>query len=162
VNSILLQLDDGLYRMQESLRSLLRNLPMRPLAWVLRHLIFPTGLPYVEPDDKKGHQAARLLLRPSEARDRLTADIYTNNDPAMAVGRHELALVMAEKVAPIEKALSQARRDGLITGKTIYELAADAQEKNIIQEEEVALLKEMEELRSQVIQVDAFDDFSAK
>jgi len=152
-------LDDGLYRIQESLRSLLRNLPIRPLAWVLRHLIFPTGLPYVEPDDKKGHQAARLLLRPSEARDRLTADIYTNNDPAMAVGRHELALAMAERVAPIEKALGKARRDGLITGKTIYELAADAQEKGIIQAEEVVLLEEMGTLRSQVIQVDAFDHF---
>jgi len=154
-------LDDGLYRIQESLRSLLRNLPSRPLAWMLRQLIFPTGLPYVEPDDRKGHLAARLLLRPSEARDRLTADIYTNNDPAMAVGRHELALAMAEKVAPIEKTLSKARRDGLITGKTVYELAADAQEKGIIQDEEVTLLEEMGTLRSQVIHVDAFDDFGA-
>ena len=154
-------LDDGLYRIQESLRSLLRNLPSRPLAWVLRHLIFPTGLPYVEPDDRKGHKAARLLLSPSEARDRLTADIYTNSDPAMAVGRHELALAMAEKVAPIEKALSKARRDGLITGKTVYELAADAQEKGIIQNEEVTLLEEMGALRSQVIQVDAFESFGA-
>ncbi len=154
-------LDDGLYRMQESLRSLLRNLPFRPLAWLLRRLIFPTGLPYVEPDDRKGHLAARLLLSPSEARDRLTADIYTNHDPAMAVGRYELALAMAEKVAPIEKALSKARRDGLISGKTIYELAADAQERGIIQGEEVALLEEMGRLRSQVIQVDAFDHLGA-
>ncbi len=154
-------LDDGLYRIQESIRSLLRNLPSRPLAWILRHLIFPTGLPYVEPDDKKGHAAARLLLRPSKARDRLTADIYTNNDPAMAVGRHELALAMAERVEPIEKTLGKARRDGLITGKTIYELAADAQEKGIIQPEEVTLLEEMGALRSQVIQVDAFDHFGA-
>lgn len=150
-------LDDGLYRMQESLRSLLRNLPIRPLAWILRILIFPTGLPFIEPDDRRGHEAARLLLRPSDARDRLTAGIFTSTDPALAVGRLELALALSEKVAPLEKALTDARRAGSISGKTMSELLAQGREKGVITEEDAGLLQEMEALRRQVIQVDAFD-----
>ncbi|VAX06971.1 Acyl-coenzyme A dehydrogenase FadE [hydrothermal vent metagenome] len=152
-------LDDGLYRMQESLRSLLRNLPNRPLAFILRYLIFPTGMPFVEPDDRRGHEAARLLLSQSEARDRLTAGIFITNDPETAVGRLELALALAGQVAPIEKALSKARRKGTISGKTMLELAAEGQKAGVITEEEASLLGDMETLRSQVIQVDSFDNY---
>lgn len=49
---------------------LLRNLPSRPLSWLLRLLLFPSGYPYTEPDDRIGKAAARILLRPSAARDK--------------------------------------------------------------------------------------------
>ncbi len=149
--------DDSLYRMQESLRALLRNLPVRPLAWLLQVMVFPSGTPFTEPDDRRGHAAARLLLKPSEARDRLTADVFTSTDPDIAVGRLELALAQAEMVAPIETTLLNARRAGLLSGKTARELAAHAHAQGIINEKELAQLEQMEALRSQVIQVDAFD-----
>jgi len=155
-------LDDGLYRMQESLCSLLRNLPNRPLAFMLRYLIFPTGRPFSEPDDRSGHKAARLLLSQSDTRDRLTAGIFITNDPETPVGRLELALTLAEKITPIEKALTKARREGLISGKTIYELAVEGQKVDIISKEDVALINEMDVLRSQVIQVDSFDNYGKK
>jgi acyl-CoA dehydrogenase len=153
-------LDDGLYRMQESLRSLIRNLPMRPLAWLLHGLVFPSGTPFTEPDDRLGHKAARLLLNPSEARDRLTADIFTSDDPQQAVGRLELAMAMAERVAPIEKTLAKARRSGQITGKTLHELAVAAEKAGLIKQDEIRLLDEMEALRREVVKVDAFDSLT--
>ncbi|MFC1684011.1 acyl-CoA dehydrogenase [Pseudomonadota bacterium] len=150
-------LHDGIYRMQESLHSLIRNMPSKALAWVLHILVFPSGRPLSEPNDHRGHKAARLLLSPSTARDRLTSDVFITRDPDQAVGRLELAIEMAEKVAPIEKALAKARRAGLISGKTIHELAVAGQEQGLIKEEEIQLLDEMEALRRKVVQVDAFD-----
>ncbi|PLY15921.1 MAG: acyl-CoA dehydrogenase [Sedimenticola sp.] len=72
--------ENSLYRIQEAFRTLFRNLPYPPLGWILRTVIFPTGLPFTVPKDTEGHAAARLLLSPSEARDRLTAGIYMTRD----------------------------------------------------------------------------------
>jgi acyl-CoA dehydrogenase len=155
-------LHDGIYRMQESLHSLIRNMPSKALAWVLHILVFPNGRPFSEPDDPRGHRAARLLLSPSAARDRLTSDVFTTRDPDQAVGRLELAIEMAEKVAPIEQTLSKARRAGQISGKGLHELALSAQEAGLIQAHDLQLLEEMEELRRQVIQVDSFDSLGVK
>jgi len=68
--------DDSLYRIQAALRSLFRNLPFPPLAWILKLLVFPTGLPYGKPCDHLGHTAARTLLSTSGVRDRLTDGIF--------------------------------------------------------------------------------------
>jgi len=66
----------SLYQVQSALDGVLANFPSRPLAWLLRLLVFPLGRHRRPPaDDLTGH-VADLLLAPSDIRDRLTAGIY--------------------------------------------------------------------------------------
>ena len=59
-----------LYSAQQALLAILRNLPLRPLAGILRGIIFPTGKPFMLPEDQLTHQTASLLLVDTPTRDR--------------------------------------------------------------------------------------------
>ena len=79
--------EDMLYRLEQALNGVLRNLPNRGAAFFARSFAFPFGVRLRPPSDRRGHEAARLLLEPSAARDRLTAGIFLPADPTSALGR---------------------------------------------------------------------------
>ena len=155
-------MEDSLYNIQESLRSLFRNMPARPLAWLLRLLVFPTGTPFSEPTDRTASRAARLLLAPSASRDRLSAGIYVTRDRNEPVGRLELALELSVQLEAAEKRIRDAVKAGTIHGSTPLEIAAAALAQGIIDTGEHDALVELEGLRDQVIAVDAFDDYGSQ
>lgn len=68
----------------------------------------PFGRSYRKPDDRLGHKVAKILLEPSEARDRLTRGAYWNRDPNDPVGRMEVALDKVLAAEPVEMKLQQA------------------------------------------------------
>jgi len=151
--------ENSLYHMQESLRLLFRNLPFRPLAWLLRLLVFPSGAPYTEPEDRIDGAAARTLLRPGGARDRLTAGIFISEDPRYRQGQIERAFAQSAKVEPIENTLRDARRAGLLRSATPEGRIAEAIAQGIISQADAQDLAHMAELRREVIMVDAFADY---
>ncbi|MEJ2464118.1 MAG: acyl-CoA dehydrogenase [Candidatus Thiodiazotropha sp.] len=153
-------MDDSLYRIQHALRALLRNLPVRPLAWLLRLVIFPTGLPFYKPTDALDHRVAALLLRPGEVRDRLTDGVYTSLDPQQRIGQLELALKAVAEAAPIEKTLRQAKRAGQLKASGETALIEEALALGILSEANLNTLNTAAELRNQIIQVNAFDGLS--
>ncbi|MCP3672431.1 MAG: acyl-CoA dehydrogenase [Gammaproteobacteria bacterium] len=155
-------MENSLYRMQEALRGLFRNLPLRPLAWILRFLVFPTGLRFHHPTDRMDKAAAKLLLQPNETRDRLTQHIYTSRNPDERVGLLDLALEAASAAAPVEKILRDARHAGKISRKGAQGLVGQALEQGVINQDQADKLARAEELRDQVIQVDAFKDLKSK
>jgi acyl-CoA dehydrogenase len=155
-------MEDSLYRMQEALRGLFNNLPIRPLAWVLRFLIFPTGLRFDRPTDRMDKAAAKLLLQPCATRDRLTQCIYSSSDPNEKVGLLDLAMTAASAAAPIEKILSQAKHAGEIDGKNSQVMMEQALERGLITQDQADQLLRAEELRNRVIYVDAFKDVKSK
>lgn len=148
--------EQSLYRMQESLRLLLRNLPSRPLSWLLRILLFPSGYPYTEPDDQMGKAAARILLHPSAARDRLTQGIFITRDDAYRQGVIEQAFLQAARVAPLESTLRRAHRAGVIQSRDLMQQAREALDQALIDKAEFAALEKMRVLRRRVISVDSF------
>lgn len=150
-------LDENLYHIQDSFDGVFRNLPFRPVAWLLRWVIFPTGKPFHKPSDKLGHQVASRLLTPSKARDRLTSGIYTSTDVKDRYGLLDIALEKALATDPIQKKIRQAQRNALINGKNPLELIADAKAKNIISETEEKAIVEFYHLKREVILVDAFE-----
>ncbi len=150
---------NSLYHMQESLRLLFRNLPFRPLAWLLRLVIFPSGAPYTEPEDRVDTEAAQTLLRPGGARDRLTAGIFTSEDPRYRQGQIERAFAQSAKVEPIENTLRDARRAGLLQSPTPQGRIAEAVTQGIIGQADAQDLARMAELRREVIMVDAFAQY---
>ncbi|MEW8254008.1 MAG: acyl-CoA dehydrogenase [Candidatus Thiodiazotropha taylori] len=150
-------MDDSLYRIQHALRGLLRNMPVRPLAWVMRVLIFPTGLPFHKPTDRLDHQVARTLLSPGEARERLTHGVFTDDDPQQRIGQLEQAMHAVAKAIPLERTLKRAKRAGQLHARELPELIKEAIKLGILSESDKSLLAEAERLRSQVIEVNAFE-----
>ena len=150
-------MEDSLHRIQQAQVGLFRNMPVRPLAWLLRSLIFPSGLPFHRPSDQLEHAAAKLLLKPGEARDRLTRHVYLSKDPDERMGALEQALAAAAVAAPIEKTLLQAKKSGQLKGEDPQELIVEAIKIGLLDSEDARTLRQAEQLRDRVIQVDAFD-----
>ena len=94
-----------LYQVQMALDEILRNFPIKWLGVIVRHVIFPLGLSLRLPNDSLSHRVASILIRPGEARDRLTAGIYTSTDPDDITGCLEDALHKVIEAEPIERRL---------------------------------------------------------
>ncbi len=95
----------SLYQVQCALDEILRNFPVKPIGLLLRLIIFPLGLSLRAPNDSLGHRVAALLLKPSEARDRLTRGLFISQDEKDITGRLEVALDKVLQAEPIEKRL---------------------------------------------------------
>jgi len=95
----------SLYQVQMALDEILRNFPIKWLGVLLRPLIFPLGLSLRPPNDMLCHRVASMLIRPGEARDRLTAGIYISNDPDDITGCLEDALEKVIAAEPLERRL---------------------------------------------------------
>ena len=103
-----------------------------------------------------GHRVAKLLLEPSEARDRLTRGIYSPRREDDAVGRLEIALDAAIAAEAVQVKLRAAKKSGLIEGRISDELAARALEKGAITTADMEILARAKLLTRQVIMVDDF------
>lgn len=93
----------SLYQVQIALDEILRNFPIKPLGVVVRWLVFPLGLSLRQPNDSVSHRVGALLLKPGEARDRLTKGIFVSKDPTDITGKLEVALSKVIAADPIEK-----------------------------------------------------------
>jgi acyl-CoA dehydrogenase len=153
---LLWSLHDAFFKLQIAMDGVLTNFPNRPLAWLLRRLVFPKGLTLEAPSDAMGHQVATLMLEPSEARDRLTRGIYSPRREDDAVGCLELALDAAIAAEAVQAKLRTAKKSGLIDARNADELAALALEKNVITPADMEILKRSKQLTRKVIMVDDF------
>ena len=148
--------DQCLYNIQTALDGFMKNMPYRPVMYILRWLVFPWGRCFMQPSDKLGHEVASIILSPSEARDRLTVGMYTPKGTQDQVALLDDALIKVVQTEEIEKRLRKATRgfDPGITGMDglIDKAVAD----KAITKDEAKLLREAEAARSEVIQVDDF------
>jgi acyl-CoA dehydrogenase len=147
---------DSLARTQEALLGLLRNFPNRPVAWMLRVLIFPLGAHYRAPSDALCHRAASLLLEPSPARHRLTEGIFVPEDPRQSIGRLEYALARVLEAEPIERRLQEAVKQGVMPDGELETLIAGGLAQSLITEAEAVHLREAQAARHEAITVDDF------
>ncbi len=144
-----------LHQVQVALDEVLRNFPIKWLGVVLRHSIFPLGLSLRPPNDALGHRVAALLLRPGEARDRLTKGIYINHDPDDITGCLEDALHKVIKAEPIERRLrhEQLKQHGLEDfAQWVQRLQAAKQ----VSAEEADILLQARQATIKVVKVDDF------
>ncbi|MDW8480261.1 MAG: acyl-CoA dehydrogenase [Xanthomonadales bacterium] len=111
---VLYALARGLHRMQEALDGFLRNFRPRPLAWLLRLLVFPLGRRLRPPSDRLAQRVANLLLSPSETRDRLIAGAFLTPAPNNPGGRIHAMLPEVIAAEPVERKLQKALKSGEI------------------------------------------------
>jgi len=94
-----------LYQVQQALDGVIRNFPLRPVAWKMRVWAFPLGRRLSVPDDHLTHQVAAMLLEPSASLDRLIDGIYAPDDENDATGRLKHAMALTIRAEPIERKL---------------------------------------------------------
>ena len=94
-----------IFQTQIALDQILRNFPSVWVGLILRAVVFPLGRRFRTPNDRLTRQVAKLLLEPSESRDRLTEALYISRDQDDVTGCLEVAMELAIAADPIEKRL---------------------------------------------------------
>ena len=149
-------MQDGLFRIQTAFDGILQNFPSRPLALLLRALIFPVGQNRRPPSDALGHEVATLLSTQGDARDRLTEGSYIPRDEKEAVGALEAALASTLQCEPLQAELALARKSGKLTSLDEVGQIAEAKGAGLITTEQAVQLERDYALRRKVIMVDDF------
>ncbi|WP_291987329.1 acyl-CoA dehydrogenase [Candidatus Accumulibacter sp. ACC007] len=150
---------DTMYKAQMAFDGVIANFPVRWIGSMLYRIVFPLGHPYDVPSDRIGHQVAKLMIEPSAARDRLTAETYLPKVASEPVGAVELALLATIEAEPIEARIRAAEKAGALADNpdaNVRDLAHAAFAAGIVTAAEYAVLKRRNELRDIVIRVDDF------
>ncbi len=147
---------EQLFAAEERLDAVLRNLPNRVAALILRALVFPFGRTARRPDDRLTHLVASLVLAPSAARDRLTLGVYVPRDPSEAVARLDAALVKVAAAEAVEQKLRAAVQRGLLRNTNEPSLLSEAVAAEVITQQDADAVTEAAAIRREVIQVDDF------
>ncbi len=142
---------------ETSLDGIIRNLPNRLVAGLLRVLVFPRGRTQPQPSDRLGNRVAAIVLEPSEARDRLTDGAYIPMDANDPIGRVEMALAKTIAAEPAKRKLHKAVVSGRITADLLMEQVQQAQDTGLLDQMEAARIRAAETARNDVIAVDQFD-----
>ncbi|MEN7344185.1 MAG: DUF1974 domain-containing protein, partial [Pseudomonadota bacterium] len=146
-----------MYQAQEQLHKFLQNFPNRPVAWLLRALIFPRGRTYSAPSDRIGQNIVELMISPSGARDRLCQEVYREQHPDNALGMLQAALEQTVVVSPLQRKLREAEKAGTIKSSYLPHQVEEALDLGLIDNEEAKLLSDYHEAVSDLIAVDDFD-----
>ena len=149
--------DLALFRVQTALAGVLDNLPNRIVGTLLRPIVFPLGARRRQPDDRLGSEVARGLLENRETRRALTRDIYIPPPDEPGLGRLEAALDRAVEALAVESKIRDAVRSGRLDRAPGDQLLENALAAGIITAADRQAVLAADELRAEVIKVDAFD-----
>lgn len=145
------------WNMQMALDGVIRNFPVRPVAWVLRALVFPFGRREVPPSDRLGRRVAALITAPSEARERLTTWTYLTPTANNTVGRMNALLPDVIAAEPVERKFLKAFKGGQLKSHTYNEQLVEAEKLGAITSAERDLLQRVRDGVAEFISVDDFD-----
>lgn len=151
-------LQTALYNCQVAFKEFLENLPNRPVAWLLRVIVFPFGGPYRLPDDDLEHELVQSMLSDNELRDRITNCTYigkNEQDPAFIIEDAFRQLLATEETRQI---IRKAVRQGELEGDDdIVKLAKSAVREELCSKSEADAFIAAEQARQKAIQVDDYD-----
>jgi acyl-CoA dehydrogenase len=147
---------DLLHTFWSTVDEILQNFPNRAIAFGLRMIVMPLGIPIKKPSDQLGNKVAQLLLQPNATRDRLLDGAYLSANDLNPVGQLEIALKHIIAAEEIEKRMGKAIRDGVITGITAEEQVNQALNTALITETEATILNKAVAARAEVVAVDYF------
>ena len=142
---------------QNALDGATRNFPVRPVAWLLRVLVFPLGRREVPPSDRLGRRVAALLTAPNEARDRLTEWIYRTPTPNNTVGRMNALLPDVIAAEPVDRKFAKALKAGQFKSHDYLGQLEEARQAGVVSEVEADLLRRVRDGVFEFISVDDFD-----
>jgi acyl-CoA dehydrogenase len=138
-------MEDGFATIEARLDEVLRHLPNRPAAWLLRAATLPFGPRRRGPPDRLTVACAEILLAPSAARARLTPGLFLGRGED-GIARLERAFALVVATSPTRTRLREAGITNWRTGRDAGRLTAD----------EAAQFEAMEDAVRKVIVVDDF------
>ncbi|WP_440223910.1 acyl-CoA dehydrogenase [Dokdonella sp. MW10] len=145
------------WRMQMALDGVIRNFPVRPVAWLLRALVFPLGRREVPPSDRLGRRVAAILTAPNEARSRLIDWAYLSPTANNPIGRMNALLPDVIAAEPVERKFLKALKSGELEGLDYDAQLASAEAKGVLSKGERELLARVRAATFEFISVDDFD-----
>lgn len=149
-----------LYEAQNALIETLSNFPNKALGSALRFIAFPYGKPYKKPNDKLDHKLAQALLKDENTRKRMKDMCFVPKDDKDPVGRMELAYQAVLQAMPVQKKIKDAIKSGTLPKNSWMSLIEKAKQHNVINDEEVVLLKDVIKRVNDVIQTDEFAPYA--
>jgi len=147
----------AMYNCQMAFSEFFENLPNKPIAWLLRLVVFPFGRRYRLPNDALEQRMVKTMFTDSPLRNRLSEPMYIGkdaNDPSFII-EDAFTKLLATKVT--RDAIRQALKDGDIedTGD-LGVLVKSAVKKKVCSKSEADAYLEAEAARDLAIQVDDF------
>ena len=107
--------------------------------------------------DDLGKKVVELITTTGEARERLSQQAYTTLEPTNPLGLLQEALELSENLAPLEKKLKQAKREGLIQADYFGHQIDEAEGAEVISAAET---RELRTFHEKVLHLLSVDDFS--
>lgn len=152
-------LEESLFCAEDALAGLLDNFPSRPLAMLLRVLVFPMGRLHKGPSDALESEIAVLLDAPlaDPVMSRLLDGVYLPEEGSDGLGALEHAWRHLHANEAIRMLLQRAVREGQLHPQPEGDLLHAALAAGVLNEPQVTALREEERARRRVIDVDAFD-----
>jgi acyl-CoA dehydrogenase len=148
---------ESVWRMQMALDGVIRNFPVRPVAWLVHMLVFPFGRREVPPSDRLGRRVAALITAPNAARDALVRGMYLTPNANNPVGRMHALLPDVVAAEPVERKFLKAVKANSIQAHDYFEQLAEAEREGAISETERAMLERLRRATAEFINVDDFD-----
>jgi acyl-CoA dehydrogenase len=148
-------LDDSLAIIEDRLDGILRNFPTPGVGLVLRPFVLPLGRRFKGASDTLGHQVAKLLLSPSETRDRLTAGIFMDVKADDPMGLMELAMERVIAAEPVEQKLAKGLRAS-VNAANMESVLKQGVADGVINELEAETVREAIAITAVAIAVDDF------
>ena len=97
------------------------------------------------------------MTSPGEARERLSAQAYTTIEPGNPAGLLQEALELAVELAPLERRLRQAHKEGLLRSDYLGGQIGEAEKAEVVSKEEAARLRDYHQKVTELLAVDDFD-----
>ena len=148
---------ESIWRLQNALDGVIRNFPIRPVAWLLRLLVFPLGRREVPPSDRLSRRVAAAITAPGAARDAMLQWCYLTPTPNHPVGRLHALLPEVVAAEPVERKFQKALKSGQIKAHDYMAQVDQAVQMGAISGDEGRLLKHLREAGAEFINVDDFD-----
>ena len=152
-------LEESLFCAETALAELLDNFPSRPMAMLLRVLVFPVGRLYSGPSDRLETRVAALLDAPlaDPVMSRLLEGMYMPEEGSEGLGALEHAWRHIHSSEAIRKLMQRALKEGKLRPQPGHDVIEEALAAGVLNEPQANALREEHAACRRVIDVDAFD-----
>lgn len=149
-------MSNGLSRIQDAYEAILQNYTSRPLAWLMRWIVFPFGRRFEPVRDHLEHEMVASVLVPGSVRDRLIRGVYQPDNPEEPLALLENTFSQSERADQIWKMMKAGEKADKIRrgyGPEYYQVAVNA---GIISGEDLSFILDYEAAVRKIIDVDDF------
>jgi len=145
----------ALSRVEEALLGILANMANRPLAFILKGILFPLGRRCQAPVDRQ-YEVLLSALDDPQVRKRVSGNVFIPARDRQGLGVLEEAMEAVTRAAPARKKIREGRLRGMIKKGKGTVMARAAHKAGLIDATELQLVLRAAELTEKVIAVDDF------